>query len=299
MSRLANLIADLHAQRGLTGPSGIAKTGLDGVWTFWNEADVPRSPLLYDAGLVIVAQGRKTGYLGGRRFVYDADSCLVLGVPVAFECESEGSPQEPLLGIRVDIDIKVLHSLVARFAGKLDLDARASSGVEPVPMQGKLLEAAERLIESLGDPLDRQVVGAAALEEVLYRVLRSEQGSVLFDLTRHHGAYASVARALERMHKDYRASLAVEDLAKQSAMSVSAFHRVFKQVTGETPVQYLKKLRLLEAKGMIVFEGKRVEEAAYGVGYASPSQFSREFKRYFEVPPSEARSLPYTDGVSG
>ena len=80
-------------------------------------------------------------------------------------------------------------------------------------------------------------------------------------------------------------------------MGVSSFHRAFKEVTGETPVQYLKKIRLLKAKGLLVFEGKRVDEAAYEVGYASPSQFSREFKRYFQVSPSEAQSLPYSDAV--
>ena len=97
------------------------------------------------------------------------------------------------------------------------------------------------------------------------------------------------------MHRDYRESLNVEELARESGMSASSFHRAFKAVTGESPLQYLKKTRLLKAKAALVFEGMRVEEAAYEVGYASPSQFSREFKRYFQVPPSEAQSLPYSD----
>jgi AraC-like DNA-binding protein len=80
-------------------------------------------------------------------------------------------------------------------------------------------------------------------------------------------------------------------------MGVSSFHRAFKEVTGDSPVQYLKKIRLLKAKGLLVLEGRRVDEAAYEVGYASPSQFSREFKRYFQVPPSEAHTLPYADAV--
>ena len=78
-------------------------------------------------------------------------------------------------------------------------------------------------------------------------------------------------------------------------MSVSTFHRAFKQTTGESPLQYLKKIRLLKAKGLLVFEGARVEEAAFKVGYVSASQFSREFKSYFNVPPSLAQSLPYND----
>ena len=80
-------------------------------------------------------------------------------------------------------------------------------------------------------------------------------------------------------------------------MSASSFHRAFKKVTGETPIQYLKKIRLIKAKSLLVFDNALVEEAAYDVGYASASQFSREFKRYFNVPPSEADTLPYSDAI--
>jgi AraC-like DNA-binding protein len=268
---------------------------------FWADEPMPRSPLLYSAGVVIVGQGHKIGYLGDRRFRYDAESCLILGVPVPFECETHATPEEPLLGLRIDVDLTTLHGLVARFGGRLELERRdhatASSGVEPLIMEGPLLAATRRLLESLRDPMDRQVVGPAAVEEIIYRVLRSEQGRVLYDLTRHHTPYSNVARALERMHSDYQHSLSVEELARESAMGVSSFHRTFKEVTGDSPVQYLKKLRLLKAKGLLVFQGKQVNEAAYEVGYASPSQFSREFKRYFRVPPSEAKTLPYSDAV--
>lgn len=280
-------------------PAGVCETGVTGVSFFWNEQPVARAPLLYDAGIVIVGQGRKVGYLGGRRFVYDADSCLVLGVPVPFECEVSASPQAPLLGLRIDVDRAALHALVARVHGRPGDDERhggaAHVGVEPVRMDGSLLDAARRLVSCFGDPLDCRVVGPAIVEEIVYRILRGAQGQVLHALTQHHSPYAAIARALERMHRDYRESLPVEELARDSAMSVSSFHRAFKQVTGESPLQYLKKLRLLKAKGLLVFDGARVDEAAYSVGYVSPSQFSREFKSYFRVPPSAARTLPYSD----
>ncbi len=294
---LAPLLEDYRRSLGRGGPSGVVETGVPGVIFFWDDNPIPRAPLLYNAGIVIIGQGHKVGYLGGRRFVYDADTCLVLGVPVPFECEVSASPEKPLLGIRIDIDITSLHSLVGRFGGRLDFEEGSGGGthlgVEPVPMEGSLLDATKRLIACLGDPMDRQVVGPAAVDEIVYRVLRGQQGHVLYELTQHHTPYASIAKALERMHRDYRETLSVEELAKESAMSASSFHRAFKRVTGESPLQYLKKLRLLKAKGLLVLDGMRVEEAATGVGYVSASQFSREFKRYFKVPPSEAESLPY------
>ncbi len=297
---LAPLLDELRQTLGTERPSGVAPTGIPGATFFWNDTPVPRSPLLYEPGMVIIGRGRKVGYLGGRRFQYDADSCLILGVPLPFECEVQ-VPGESLLGVRVDIDMTLLGTLVARFGAQLDLGkgpvAPPHSGVEPLAMQGELLAATRRLLESVRDPVDRQVVGPAALEEIVYRVLRSEHGRVLYDLTQHHTHYSAISRALTRMHRDYRESLGIDDLAKDAGMSTSSFHRAFKAVTGESPLQYLKKTRLLKAKAALIFEGARVDEAAYQVGYASPSQFSREFKRYFQVPPSEAHSLPYSDAV--
>ena len=301
MSTLAPLLRDFRRTLPSTRATGVAPTGVPGVTFFWIDEPVPRAPLLYSAGIVVVGQGHKVGYLGDRRFRYDADTCLVLGVPVPFECESHASSAEPLLGVRIDVDLTTLHGLVARLSGELGLERTASgaalSGVEPVRMEGALLAATTRLLESLRDPMDRTVVGPAAVEEVLYRVLRGPQGNVLAALTRHHTPYSNVARALERMHRDYRESLSVEELAQVSAMGVSSFHRAFKSVTGESPLQYLKKLRLLTAKGLLVLEGRRVDETAFEVGYASPAQFSRDFKRYFRVPPSEAHRLPYSDAA--
>ena len=296
MATLAPALRALRDHLGATAPSGVAPTGVEGVTFFWNEHPVPRAPLLYDSGLVLVGQGGKVGYLGGRRFEYGADTCLVLGVPVPFECEVHATPDEPLLGVRIDIDPAVLHGLMGRVQGRLERGgSQTHFGVEPVPIEGPLLAATERLLEALHDPLDRLVLGPAAVEEVVYRVLRGEQGRVLSMLTQHQSAYASVARSLERMHRDYQESLSVADLAQESAMSPSAFHRAFKRITGETPLQYLKKLRLLKAKARLVFDGMQVAEAAFSVGYVSPSQFSREFKRYFDVSPSEAQLLPYSD----
>ncbi len=300
MSTLGPLLTNYRRSLSSNAPSGTVETGVPGVLFFWIDNDTPRSPLLYDSGIVIVGQGHKVAYIGGRSFNYDADSCLVIGVPIPLECASFANEDAPLLGIRLDIDRGLLHRLVARLAAPNDarsaVTRAAQSGIEPLKMDGLLLAAVARLVQSLPDPVERDVIGPAAVEEIIYRILRSEQGEILRTLT-EQTPYGGIANALELMHVSYANGLSVEDLAKEAAMGVSSFHRAFKRVTGESPLQYLKKVRLLKAKNLLVFEGKRVEETAYDVGYASPSQFSRDFKRYFEVPPSAAKSLPYSDGV--
>jgi AraC-like DNA-binding protein len=160
-----------------------------------------------------------------------------------------------------------------------------------------MIDATSRLLTCLRDPLDAKVLGSAAVHEIVYRVLRGEKGRVLYNLTQHQTPYAAVARALERIHNEYRESLTVDSLAQENAMSVSSFHRAFKRVTGDSPLQYLKKIRLDKAKGLLVHDKMRVNNVAYEVGYESPSQFSREFKRYFKVPPSEAHTIAYTNAA--
>jgi AraC-like DNA-binding protein len=260
---------------------------------------LPRTPLVYSAGVVIIGQGSKMGYLGTRKFRYDSETYLVLGVPVPFESETHASPSEPLLGITVDVDHTMVHELVAKLSGDLvirggDAAADAHAGLEPARMNEGLRTATHRLLACLCDSVDSKVLGPGAALEVVYRVLRGEKGRVLSNLTQYQTPYAAVAHALERIHSDYRDSLSVDDLAKANAMSVSAFHRAFKLVTGDSPLQYLKKVRLNKARSLLIHDNMRVNNVAFEVGYESPSQFSREFKRHFQVSPSDAQTLAYS-----
>ena len=107
------------------------------------------------------------------------------------------------------------------------------------------------------------------------------------------------ARALSFAHRHYHESISVETLARQAAMSTSAFHRAFKRVTGESPLQYVKKLRLNKARTLLVHQDVAVSDAAFQVGYESPAQFSRDFRRYFGAPPSQARGTGYSLLSSG
>ena len=296
MSRLAPHFRELQGRFQGDAASGAVPTGVPGVQFFWVAERVPRAPLLYSAGIVVIGQGHKIGYLGDRTFRYDEDTYLVVGVPTPFECETHPSADGPLLGLRIDIDVAALHGLVASLGGRLNPGGSAAVpyGLEPARMDEAMLEATVRLLRCMRDPLDARVLGKGIVDEIVYRVLRGEHGRVLYFLTQHHTPYAAVARALDRIHSDYRESLSVEDLATENAMSVSAFHRAFKRVTGDSPLQYLKKIRLEKARGLLVVQDMRVNAVAFEVGYESPSQFSREFKRYFRVPPSEAHSLAYS-----
>jgi len=121
----------------------------------------------------------------------------------------------------------------------------------------------------------------------VYRVLCGPQGDTLIGLAMHDGHYARIARTLSTIHSRYANQITVEGLAEEVNMSVSSFHRAFKQITFESPLQYLKKVRLAKAKELITTNGNKANEAALKVGYTSPSQFSREFKRHFNKTPSE------------
>ncbi len=279
------------------------KTPVEGVRFFRATEPVTRTPLLYEPGIVLIGQGHKIGYLDGQRFRYDAENYLVLSVPLPFECETHASPDAPLLGIFIDIDVVRLRetaAVVEREHPPAAIDVSSvRRGVEPAPLDPELLATTARLLQCLKRPLDARVLGPSIVHEILYRVLLGPHGSALFALTQHSTPYARIARALSFAHRHYHESISVETLARQAAMSTSAFHRAFKRVTGESPLQYVKKLRLNKARTLLVHQDVAVSDAAFQVGYESPAQFSRDFRRYFGAPPSQARGTGYSLLSSG
>ncbi|MFX1674702.1 AraC family transcriptional regulator [Paraburkholderia sp. A2WS-5] len=271
----------------LTQRDGVHPTAIDCVRLLRGSESHPRRPVMYEPSIVIVCQGRKRGFLGDQVFIYDAQQYLVLSVPLPFECETEATPEKPILAISIRVDLTMVAELLMALN-----DTRGSAVAEPVgiyatPLDATLSNAVLRLVEALAQPSDARILGTSIVREICYRVLTGEQGDAIRAALTHQHHFGRIAKALRRIHVDYRGDLDVETLAAEAGMSLAVFHAHFKAVTSTSPMQYVKTTRLHQARLLITHDGMSVSAAATRVGYESASQFSREFKRLFGCSPAD------------
>lgn len=276
---------------GLAASEGLNNTGLKGVRIYRSTTGTPRSPLLYEQGVIIVGQGSKRVYVGDKTYDYDSDHYLVLSVPIPAECEASATRQSPFLAMIVDIDIGHINSLLSvmdeYIDGPMPVQTGNTQGLSVGRADPKFKETVLRLLRVLNSPLEIKVLGNAMLRELCFRLLMGENAASLHALAIKNSNLARIDKALKHIHRNFQDSMDVEELAELVNMSVSAFHRAFKDVTSSSPIQYIKKIRLSKAKDLLAERGLRVGEAATRVGYESAAQFSREFKRYFGASPVE------------
>lgn len=279
-----------HLLTGLATGEGFSASRLPGVRFMRSSRSVPRSPIAYQPSIVIVGQGKKQGHLGSQSFTYDPTNYLVLSVPLPFECETHGTPEEPMLGVSIGVTPAIVAELLMQMEN-LPPVSRPQS-IHASPLDAGLNDATVRLLEALLTADDANVLGPQIVREIVYRVLCSEESGTLRALGAPHTHFGQISRALNRIHSEYAKALDMTTLAMEAGMSVSTFHSHFKSVTASSPLQYLKNIRLHKARMMMVHEGTTAAVAAREVGYESASQFSREFKRYFgDGPASEANRL--------
>lgn len=278
---MVQLLATLAPDEGYT------QSALDGVKFMRANAPIPRVPVMYEPSIVIVAQGRKQGFLGSQAFIYDAQHYLVLAVPLPFECQTEATPEEPMLAISIRVDLAVVAELLMMLndtRGPMDSEPRA---VYATPLDTTLSDAVLRLLESLSSPHDARILGPAIVREICYRVLTGSQGDMIRAALTHQDHFGRIAKALRRIHMDFAGNLDVPTLAREAGMSLAVFHAQFKAVTETSPMQYVKTTRLHHARLLMVQDRLNVSAAATRVGYESASQFSREFKRLFGMSPAD------------
>lgn len=286
MSNLIDLLKELATVDG-----DAVESKLKGVRFFKDTRYVRRRPMLYNPGICIVASGHKVAYLKEQEFRYDVDNYLVTSVAMPFECESFPSPEVPLLGLFIDIDMAQLNDLISQ----MDLQAAVASldendfplGIGPSAMDEDMKDAAIKLLKALRTEREARILAPGLVREIYYRALCGRQASVLYSLAKGSSAFSQVARVINVLEGNYSAKLDVQQLASSANMSVSAFHKAFKEVTADSPLQYLKKIRLSRARDLIVQQNMKAYLAADAVGYESPSQFSREFKRHFGQSPAD------------
>lgn len=270
---------------------GIHATQLAGLRLIRRNAPTPIHPAVYEPSLGIVVQGRKRSVLNGEVYHYDALQYLVCSVrlPVLGQI-IEASPEAPYLSVGLQLDLDEIGRLLLELGDRGQrpaLSDRPDRGVYVARMDESLLDAVLRLVRLLDTPEELTVLAPAVQREIYYRVLRGELGQRLVALAEGDGGQRRVQRAIEWLTQHYAEPMRIETLAEAVHMSPSALHHRFKAVTAMSPLQYQKQLRLHEARRLMYAEGADCAGAAHRVGYESPSQFSREYRRLFGAPPSQ------------
>ncbi|TCR71473.1 AraC family transcriptional regulator [Rhizobium sp. BK376] len=261
---------------------GYNPTGLHGVRILRTSAVLHDVPVLYRPGAVFVLQGRKQGMLEGEVYLYDEEHYLAVSVPVPFRMESVASAERPLLAVYVEFDM----TLAAEIASKVQVRNPGPSAAKAKSlMSSRMAPAIEdvvlRLLKALADPVEAALLGAGILHELHYRVLVGPQGAAMISALQQRGTSGKIVQSLARLRETYCLEISVAALANEAGMSVPSFHAHFKALTGSSPMQYVKAMRLHEARLMMARQDRTIAEVALSVGYVSPAQFSRDFKRLF------------------
>jgi AraC-like DNA-binding protein len=268
-----------------------------GLRCFRSTCPTSPNPTVYSPSICIVAQGAKQATLGDRVFRYDPFHYLVITAPMPVSAKViEASAEAPYLSMALDVDTSAIHELLLEMDDVATDTAKTTDDPNPLRvsrLDSRLLDAVLRLLDALEDPMDRKILAPTAMREIVYLALLRDQGYLLRLAARRDGRSPGVDRALSyiRHHLDER--IDVPTIAREAGMSTSSLHHSFKSATALTPIQYLKRMRLHRARQLMVDEGCLAAEAAFRVGYESPSQFSREFKRLFGQSPRR-----YVDGWS-
>lgn len=275
---LARLIARHTPQPGVFG------TPVPGVSLI--RADTPGMPMptVYEPSLCIIAQGAKTVSLGARMLHYDDVHCLVASVDLALIGQiTAATPQSPYLCCKIDIDQTVLADMIVDQGSALPPGEPPPLAVHPVGPD--LFDAASRLLRLLDRPNSIPALAPLVQREILYHLLIGPQGPMLRHAASGDSHLGQVSRAIGWIRRHAHERLRICDVANTARMSVSSLHHHFKRITGLTPLQFQKQLRLQEARQMMIAEGVGAGSAGFAVGYDSPSQFSREYRRLFGAPP--------------
>jgi len=261
--------------------------GVGGLSVYHSSAPTVIQPVFYQPVLCLVLQGAKQIIAAGREMTFSKGQSLIVSIDLPIVSRVvQASPREPYLAIALRIDMAVLREI----AGEVDLAASEGEPADAISLaeaDEALVDAMERLFGLVEKPAAAAVLQPLIEREIHFWMLMAGHGAMLRALCRADSHAARIARAVGVLRRDYAERLRVDDLARLAGMSTSAFHDRFKSITGTTPLQFQKRLRLMEAKRLIASGEISVSAAAYRVGYESPTQFSREYARTWGAPPRD------------
>ncbi len=250
-----------------------------------NEATEPISGM-YEPSICMAVQGAKRVILGEETYVYDAHHYLITSVHLPTIVQIiDASPEKPYLGLRLKLDLREVSQLMVDSNLPQPRPQKSSRGMATGEMTLPLIMAFQRLIDLLGETQDVPILAPNIQREIIYRLLVGEQGERLRQIATAGSQSQQIAKAIGWLKSNYFLAISMDDLAAQANMSTSTFHHHFRSLTALSPLQFQKQLRLQEARRLMLAERMDAANAAFQVGYESPSQFNREYNRQFGAPP--------------
>jgi len=261
-------------------------TGVAGLSCYKATASGDSMPSVYDPCLCLIVSGRKEIRTGDRVISYGGGDLLVASIDMPVTgCVVEAAPQDPYLCIKIDLDRAILTELSANIQPP-GPDLPSPSGIVVGQADEALADAVLRLSRLMQTPEDTETLAPLIIREIHYRLLKSPQGHDIAALVIKGSMLQRLAASVHLIKEHFNEALSVETLSSAANMSVSSFHHHFKALTGVSPIQYQKRLRLNEARRIMLADGVTASGAAFRVGYESAAQFSRDYARLFGAPPA-------------
>jgi len=250
--------------------------------------DEPTEPMsgMYEPSICLAVQGAKRVILGEDTYVYDAHHYLITSVHLPTIVQIiDASPEKPYLGLRLKFDLREVSQLMVDSNLPQPRPQQSSRGMATGEMTLQLVNAFIRLVDLLNDEKDIPILAPVIQREIIYRLLVGDRGERLRQIATAGSQSQQIAKAIGWLKSNYSQAISMEDLAAQANMSTSTFHQHFRSLTALSPLQFQKQLRLQEARRLMLAERMDAANAAFQVGYESPSQFNREYNRQFGAPP--------------
>ncbi|MCX8786311.1 AraC family transcriptional regulator [Vibrio parahaemolyticus] len=271
-----------------TGDANQYDTPISGLrFSRWTTPTPPTS-YTHNPSICLIAQGRKRVLLGEESFIYDANHFLISSVDLPIIANIiEASEEQPYLGLIMELDLTEISQLIVDSEFAFTQAKEAQKGIAVGELSESLLDAFVRLAELLEEGQNIKILAPIIKREIFYRLLMSEQGTRLHQIVTAGSHSHQIAKAIDWLKNNFVKPLSVGDLASYTGMSKSSFYTHFRSMTSMTPLQFQKKLRLSEARRLMLTENLDAMAATFKVGYESPSQFSREYSRLFGAPPSK------------
>lgn len=259
---------------------------------FFYCADRPRKTVSYiqEPSICIVLQGTREIYLGTDCQKFDDSSLMFcpVNIPISMHIK-HATVEKPVIVLSMKLNLALIREVMAKITPQKNADYE-HQGIK-WPLEDTILTAFERLIDLLNYPNDIEFLSPLIQQEIYYRLLSAQQGHKLRQLVVNGSHTHRIAQATDWLKAHLEEPVIIEDLASRCGMSVSGFHQHFKEITQLSPLQYQKSLRLMKARQLIQLGEAQVSQIAMQVGYESPSQFSREYKRLFGVSPSSELNI--------